>query len=222
MRESTNRVESALRGDNEREQLLAHRILENPRIWQSWESEHSMLMRHVAEPKLLRGQVAALKHTSLRLVHGKALFEYLRQRGLRGAERHQILQHFHPTSGHAQALVAEHGLYLRKACSFMCASHLGTGLVEDPAFLDPLQQYENLYTEYFNLYCDTLFESDEESSSQGSLLPLLKHQLNEWRWLILNPVQGLPRLKRESELRRPSGDTQRLPQLGPGRPRSGA
>jgi hypothetical protein len=42
------------------------------------------------------------------------------------------------------------------------------------------------------------------------LLPLLKHQLNEWRWVILNPKQALPHLQRETELRRPAGDTQKM------------
>jgi hypothetical protein len=34
--------------------------------------------------------------------------------------------------------------------------------------------------------------------------------LNEWRWVILNPKQALPYLQRETELRRPVGDTQKL------------
>jgi len=112
------------------------------------------------------------------------------------------------------AVVAEHGGYLRKACSYFCASHVGSGVVQDPSFLDPMQHYENLYAEYFDLYCSTLFPKDGlESASERSLLPLLKHQLNEWRWVILNPREGLPRYRRETEIRRPTGETQRLPQL---------
>jgi len=125
-----------------------------------------------------------------------------------------MLNHFYPTRGYQYAVIAEHGVYVRKACSFLCANHVGTGLVHDPAFLDPMQHYENLYAEYFDLYCNTLFPRDGiHSASERSLLPLLKHQLNEWRWIILNPQQGLPRVKREREMRRATGDTQRLPQL---------
>jgi hypothetical protein len=51
------------------------------------------------------------------------------------------------------------------------------------------------------------------SASEQALLPLLKHQLNEWRWIILNPRHSVPRLNHEREIRRPTGDTQRLPQL---------
>jgi hypothetical protein len=52
------------------------------------------------------------------------------------------------------------------------------------------------------------------------LLPLLKHQLNEWRWIILNPRESLSRVKREREMRRATGDTQRMRQLK-GRPKDG-
>jgi len=72
-----------------------------------------------------------------------------------------------------------------------------------------------LYTEYFNVYCSTLVESaDSRGVSQGALLPLLKKELNEYRWAILDPRRAQPWLRREAELRRPTGDTQRLPMLG--------
>jgi hypothetical protein len=214
MRESTDCVESALYSDDHKEHLVAHRILENPVSWQSWEWEHSALMRQVADYSVLRSQAAALRQTALRLIHGKALFEYLRKNEVRGAERAQILHHFYPTRGYQYAVIAEHSGYMRKACSYLCASHVGAGVVHDPAFLDPMQHYEDLYQEYFYFYCSTLFPKDGvESASERALLPLLKHQLTEWRWMILNPRESLPRVKRETELRRPIGDTQRLPIL---------
>jgi hypothetical protein len=214
MRESTDRVEKALHAADSKEHLVAHRILENTKTWEVWENEHSNLMRQVADESVLRTQAAALRHTALRLIEGKALFEYLRQNAVRGAERCQLLQYFYPTRGYQYAVIAEHGAYVRKACSFLCASHVGTGLVQDPAFLDPMQHYEDLYAEYFDLYCRTLFpKPGAESASELSLLPLLKHQLNEWRWIILNPRQSLPQIKREREIRRTTGDTQRLPVL---------
>ena len=221
MRESTDRIQSALQSDDDKEHLVARRISENARTWELWENEHSGLMRQVADYGVLRNQAAALRQTALRLIHGKALFEYLRRNGIRGPERARMLTHFYPTRGYQYAVIAEHGGYVRKACSFLCANHVGTGLVHDPAFLDPMQHYENLYAEYFDLYCNTLFPRNGiESASERSLLPLLKHQLNEWRWIILNPQQSLPRVKREREMRRATGDTQRMPQLKV-RPRDG-
>jgi hypothetical protein len=214
MRESTDRIESALRSDDEKEHLVAFRVAESSTSWQLWESEHSCLMHQVADYGVLRNQAAALRQTALRLIHGKAFFEYLKRNEVRGAARAQMLHHFYPTRGYQYAIIAEHGNYVRKACSYLCASHVGTGLVYDPAFLDPIQHYESLYAEYFDLYCKTLFPADGvASASERSLLPLLKHQLNEWRWIILNPREGVPRVKREREMRRATGDTQRLPRL---------
>jgi hypothetical protein len=214
MRESTDRIEIALRSDDTKEHLIAHRLSESSSSWQLWENEHSGLMRHVADYGVLRTQAAALRQTALRLIHGKALFEYLRRNEVRGAERVRMLHHFYPTRGYQHAIIAEHGAFVRKACSYLCASHVGTGLVQDPVFLDPMEHYENLYADYFDLYCATLLPQDGvESASERSLLPLLKHQLNEWRWIILNPRESQPRIKREREIRGATGETQRLPYL---------
>jgi hypothetical protein len=172
-------------------------------------------MRQVADSGSIRTQAVTLRQTALRLVHGKALFEYLKRPEVRGVMRAMVMAHFHPTKLFNYALLQEHGTYLRKAGSLMCASHLGSDVVQDSGFLDPLQQYETLYGEYFNLYCRTLFPKpgEIESASEKSLLPLLKHQLHEWRWIVLNPRSAAPRLKRESDIRRQLGDTQRLPTL---------
>jgi len=210
MRESTDRVEAALRSSDGGEQLIARRVLESAVVWQQWESEHSSLMHQLANHGVLPSQVAALKQTTLRLLHGKALFQYLRQRTVRGERRRQVIAHFRPGRSYESAIVAEHGVYLRKACSFLCANHLGSEVVQDPAFLDPMQRYEELYTEYFNLYCNSLTGA-EESESRLALLPLLKQQLHEYRLAILDPVRAQPFLRLEAELRRRIGDTQRLP-----------
>jgi hypothetical protein len=218
MRVSTERVEAALRGEDAKEHEIAQRILSTPTTWSSWELDHSSLMRQVADFSSLKNQASALRHMSLRLIHGKALFEYLKKHNVRGEERQRILAHFYPARVYEEALIAEHAIYLRKACSFMCAHHVGADVIFDDTFIDPMQHYESLYTQYFDLYCSTLpSRRNEAAGSQRSLLPLLKHQLNEWRFIILNPKRGLPTLARESELRRNLGDTQRMQTLKPPR-----
>src|ERR1700738_1103253 len=127
MRESTDRIETALRSDDDKEQLIAHRLSENSRTWELWENEHSRLMRQVADHSVLRTQAAALRQTALRLIHGKALFEYLRRREGRGTARSRILNNFYPPRDYKSAIIAEHGAFVRKACSFLCASHVGAG-----------------------------------------------------------------------------------------------
>jgi hypothetical protein len=213
MRESADRIEGALRSHDPKEHLVAQRILATPAAWSAWELEHSGLMRQVADFVALRNQAVALRHASLRLIHGKALFEYLRKHNVRGKARTRILAHFHRSLVYEHAVVAEHTIYVRKACSYLCASHLGSELVRDPAFLDPMQQYEKLFTEYFELFCSTLMPGEEGADAEPPLLPLLKHQLTQWRWVILNPKQSAPHVRRESELRRPVGDTQKLRML---------
>jgi hypothetical protein len=214
MRESTDCVEAALASDDCTEQLIARRVLESPGIWQTWEREHSYLMRQLADCSPRR-QLEGLKQTTFRLLHGKALFQYLRQNQIRGLQRQQIITHFRPGRSYEAAIIAEHGAYLRKACSYLCTSHLGSEVVRDGAFLDPMLRYEELYSEYFDLYCKSLVGGGEEAESQAALLPLLKQQLHEYRLAILAPHAAQPFLRREAELRRPSGDTERLRTLRP-------
>jgi hypothetical protein len=213
MRVSTDRVQTALKSSDYNEQLVARRILENPSVWSQWEKEHSGLMRQLANCGVRRAQVAALKHANFRLLHGKALFQYLRRNGVRGSERARVVEYFRPGRNYDNAVVSEHSVYLRKACSYLCTSHLGTDVVEDPMFLDPMLRYEELYAEYFSLYCSMLLGTPS-AMTQVALLPLLKLQLNEYRWAILDPRRAQPWLRREAEIRVPTGDTQRLPALG--------
>ena len=213
MRESTDCVEHALHSDNDVEQMVAMRIVETPDSFHRWESEHSRLMHGIADYSALSSQVGALKQTTLNLIHGKALFEYLKKKEVRGTQRSHLLQHFYPNRGYTFAMVAAHGSYLRKTCSFLCTSQVGTEVVRDDEFLDPLKHYEDLYGEYFDLYCRVNLPDDASSASEKSLLPLLKHQLSEWRWVILNPRESTPLIRRESQLRQASGDTQKLRSL---------
>ena len=215
MRESTDRVHSALYSANPNEQLVARRLLENPSAFRAWEGEHSELMLEVANPSFGRTQATLLKKATFRLIHRKALFEYLRDARIRGSVRRRILVHFHPAQDYTRSIVAEHGLYLRKACSFLCTSHVGCNVVHDPGFLDPMRYYQELYAEYFQLFCSTHFGTDSaDTEPQGELLPLLKHQLEQYRMAIMYPRPETEWLMREGELRQPTGDTIRLPRPG--------
>lgn len=205
MRESTDCVQSALQSDNSTEQLVAARVLENPCVWQQWENEHSSLMRLVAVNGFRRTQVAVLKKAALRLIERKALFEYLRERAIRGDARRRIVTYFHPTRSYTHAVVAEHGLYLRKACSFLCTSHVGIEVVRDAGFLEPMQRYEALYREYFQLFCDANFNA--QSAPQADLLPVLKYELDECRASIMADAEEPQRQLRDAQRRSAQGDT---------------
>lgn len=211
MRESTDCVENALRGGDPVEQLVASRLLESASTFQIWESEHSGLMREVANTGFRRTQAALMKKAALRLIHRKALFEYMRDRQVRGEARRRLVQNFHPTQDYTRAVISEHSIYLRKACSFLCVSHVGVNVVHDPGFFDPMRRYQALYAEYFEAYCRAnLGLVSAEQDPQRELLPLLKHQLEEYRLAIMHSPPEKEWLKREAELREPLGDTVRL------------
>jgi hypothetical protein len=210
MRESTDRVQKALYSDNPNEQLVASRLLESPAAFRTWESEHSGLMREVATG-FRRTQAALLKKAAFRLVHRKALFEYLRDERVRGSARQRIVVSFHPTQDYTRSVIAEHALYLRKACSFLCTNHVGGKVVRDPGFLYPMSRYQAIYAEYFRIFCSAQFSTNSaDTESQVELLPLLKYQLEEWRMAIMNPQPDMDWLMREHELREPTGDTVHL------------
>jgi hypothetical protein len=212
MRESTDRVHRALHSDNPNEQLVASRLLESPTAFLAWESEHSGLMLEVANPSFRRTQAALLKKATFRLIHRKALFEYLRDERIRGSLRRRIMISFHPAQDYTRSVIAEHGLYLRKACSLLCTSHVGGNVVRDPGFFEPMKRYQELYAAYFQIFCSTHFGTDSlEPEPQGELLPLLKHQLEECRKAVINPRPKTEWLVREAEFRQPTGDTVRLP-----------
>jgi hypothetical protein len=215
MRESTDCVHRALYSDNPNEQMVASRLFESPAAFRTWESEHSGLMLEVANPSFTRTQAALLKKATFRLIHRKALFEYLRDGRIRGSLRRRVMISFHPAQDYARSVIAEHGLYLRKACSLLCTSHVGGNVVRDPGFFDPMRRYQELYAAYFRIYCSTHFATDSaDSEPQVALLPLLKHQLEECRKAIMNPRPETEWLMRGAELRQPTGDTVRLSRLG--------
>jgi hypothetical protein len=215
MRESTDCVDSALRSDDPIEHLIVSRLLESPAIFRTWESEHSGLMREVANSGVWRTQAALLKKATFRLIHRKALFEYLRDQRVRGSARQRIVLTFHPTQDYTRAVIAEHEVYLRKACSFLCTSHVGANVAHDPGFFDPMRHYQALYAQYFQIFCRMHFGlTSAQNEPERELLPLLKHQLEECRRAIMHQQPEKEWLRREAELRKPTGDTVRLSQLG--------
>jgi hypothetical protein len=78
--------------------------------------------------------------------------------------------------------------------------------------------YQERYTDYFRVHCNVeLAETAQEKQAVDSmrmLQPLLKLQLAEARQEILTMPYRPEKVWREVEIRRPSGDTARIPALG--------
>jgi hypothetical protein len=198
--------------------LVASRLLAHPEIYRRWESEHFQLMRRVSEHRYLNRQVVALRSTALTLIHRKAVFEYLQERQLTRQQRHKLMSMFHTLEDYSASLIAEHGNYVRGASSYWCSHHLARRLMKDSAFAEPLLLYQERYTDFFRVHCDVeLAESESEKQAvepMRLLQPLLKKQLAEARQEILSMAYRPEKLWREVEIRRPTGDTERMRALG--------
>jgi hypothetical protein len=214
MEESEARVEMAARFDSPADMLVARGILEHPDVYRRWAAEHDRLMRAVSEQARLARQVVALRSTAFALVHRKAMFEYLRDRQLTGPRRHRLFAIFYGFQDYTNAVLAEHGNYVRCSSSYLCTHHLAERLMQDAAFDEPLRMYEQWYSEYFRAFCDVaLAETEEEKQAMAAmeaLKPLLKYQLAEARQAILAMPQMPTEDWREAQIRKPTGDTQRL------------
>ena len=210
-------AESAKRG-TPAQMLVASRLLAHPETYRRWESEHFQLMRRVSEHRYLNRQVVALRSTALALLHRKAVFEYLQERQLTGQQRHKLMSMFHTLQDYAASLIAEHGNYVRGASSYWCSHHLARRLMKDSAFAEPLLLYQERYTDFFRVHCDVeLAETEQEKQAvepMRLLQPLLKKQLTEARQEILSMAYRPEKVWREVEIRRPTGDTERLRALG--------
>jgi hypothetical protein len=198
--------------------LVASRLLAHPEAYRRWEAEHAQLMRRVSEHRYLNRQVVALRSTALSLMHRKAVFEYLQERQLTRQQRHRLMSMFHSLKDYSASLIAEHGNYVRGASSYYCSHHLARSLMKDGAFAEPLWLYQERYTDYFRVHCDVeLAESETERQAvepMRLLQPLLKKQLAEARQEILSMAYRPQKVWREVEIRKPTGDTERLRALG--------
>lgn len=168
---------------------VAATLLASPAEYRKWEAEHGRLMNTVAAPATGERQARELVAAALSLVHRKALFEYLQNHARRGSDRRVLIQHFHGHSSYSQAVVAEHGNYLRGVASLLCIEHIGATLLPHQALDEPLRRYEHLYSEYFRSYCDSYLapasDVGEADDSMRTLLPYLKNDVLEERKRLL-------------------------------------
>lgn len=213
MAESESRVEMTAFSHTPAD-VVARRVLEDQDLYRRWTAEHDRLMRNVSTHPRLSAQVAALRSTAFALVHRRALFEYMRDRQITGNKRRRLFALFYGYRDYTNAILTEHGRYVRCSSSYLCTQHLAEHLMHDAALSEPLQLYEQWYQDYFTNFCDgELASSEEEQLALApitALRPLLKHRLAEARQAILAMPQTSEREWREIEIRKPNGDTQRL------------
>jgi hypothetical protein len=213
MRESESRVELTAHLESPAD-VVVSRMLKHPNAYRHWEAEHDRLMRTVSDQARLTHQVTVLRSTAFALVHRRAMFEYLRDRHLTGSKRRQLFALFYGCRDYTNAVLAEHGNYVRCSSSYLCAHHLAEHLMHDAAFKEPLQIYEQWYREYFRAFCDgELADTDEEKQAilpLNALRPLLKYRLGEARQAILAMPRTSEKDWHELQICKPNGHRLRL------------
>lgn len=207
---SVERIEIMAHSPEREEVLVASRILETAKDYQRWESEHSMLMRRVALQRRTQKQCSELLSENFELIHRKSLFAHLRRHQVYGRRREQLVRHFFSRHGYTRGMIAEHGIYLRSSASLACSSYLGTDLLLDAVFEEPLQDYEQLYAAYFDAYCDAVLTTEEGGSSQVALS--LAYSLKCDLAVLRRTIMGLAnRISIDDTEHLPSGTWSSLP-----------
>ena len=140
--------------DSPRQDLarIAHSIIEDSRNYRLWESQHADLLLPVAEHGNKKRQIFALRDTEIKLVHRRALFEYLRSSETRGEERRRLFRILHSTLDYNAAVLAEHRQYMLAVSSHISANHL-VNVMNDPTSIALLEKYEKVFAVYFEMKC---------------------------------------------------------------------
>ncbi|HEY6924612.1 MAG TPA: hypothetical protein VI653_14160 [Steroidobacteraceae bacterium] len=218
MEESEICLAMAAREGAPEDMLVASRIMDHPSAYRTWEAEHNRLLRSVSGHTRFASQMGALRATTFSLIHRKALFEYIRERRVSGAKRHRLFALFYGDArDYANSVIAEHANFVRCSSSHICADHLASQLMRDAAFQEPMQLYQEWYGDYFRVFCDVaLAETEEEKLALApveALKPLLKHRLRQARDAILKLPAVPSTVWSEVELRKATGETQKLRRL---------
>lgn len=152
MDESEQALSYAAENASPREARIAKQVLNDPKTHRLWESRHADLVRPVAKENKRVPQVLALRSIEAGLVHRRALFDHIRKHRITGAERDKLFRVFYGPRDTIDAAVTEHRQYQLAVSSRISADHL-IQVMRDPVSTKLLDVYENIYREYFELYC---------------------------------------------------------------------
>lgn len=151
MDESEQALRDAAERTSVRESRIARETLDDPRTHRLWEDTHAELVRPVAEHSRRARQVFELRELDVQLVHKRALIEHIRRQELIGKDRERMLAAFYGPKDTRDAILLEHRKYMLAVSSGLSANHL-IRVMSDPAGMGLIEQYELLYTKYFDLY----------------------------------------------------------------------
>jgi hypothetical protein len=126
-------------------------VLNDCTRYHCWEVSHARLMHHAARAERPVGQAFSLRETTVRMIHRRGLFDYLRSHVVRGAARERLFEVFYGPMDFRGAVIAEHRQYLFAASSGYCGEVL-VGSIHDSHGARMLERYEDLYRDYFEVF----------------------------------------------------------------------
>jgi len=119
--------------------------------YRSWEASHARLMQQAADAAQPIGQAFSLRETTVRMIHRRGLFDYLRSHDVRGAARERLFEVFYGPLDFRAAVLCEHRHYLLAASSGYCGEVL-VDSIHDSSGSRLLERYEDLYCDYFEIF----------------------------------------------------------------------
>lgn len=131
---------------------IANTIIGDNSFYRQWETTHADLLRPVAQRKRNVAQLMELRRAEIRLVHRRALFNYLKESGIRGEHRQRLFRMIHTTRDFDDAVLAEHRQFMLAVSSHVSADHL-IDVMEDVSSQHLLDMYETSYASYFEMRC---------------------------------------------------------------------
>lgn len=169
MDESEQALWTAAEKNSGTDARIAKQILHDAKAHGLWEARHAELVRPVAEHNGRVPQVLALRDLEVRLVHRRALIDHLRDRQIKGEARERLFRVFYGPRDFQDAVLAEHRQYMLAVSSRVSTDHL-IDVMQDPASTQLVRRYEELYAQYFDLYCYVVSAEDQASAEATKLL----------------------------------------------------
>lgn len=207
MERSELRIQIAANGEPGYAADAANRILESAYAWRDWSNSHNRLLGQISLQRRSSHQVQAVRRMALSMIHRKAPFEYLRDRYVRGARRHQFFRDLYGSTDYARTLVNEHRNYLVSVCSYLCVDAFCS-----EASLHRIRAYERCYTSYWQALANMRLAGagSEQAARDRHLVDYLRRATRAAHARVLDAAGTAADEKTLEELRRPTGDTVRI------------
>lgn len=184
-------LQDASESDEPRESRIATTILGDVRKYREWEVRHADLLIPVAEHRAKKHQILALRNAEVQLVHRRALFTYLQNHEVSGAQRERLFRLFHSTLDLDDAILAEHRKYMMAVSSHISTDHI-IDVMADEKSTHLIKSYEKVFARYFEMKCYVASSRDSHCIELvGSSIRDLQGQLLRLRRRIeTEPASG--------------------------------